>query len=397
LNNCLLAGNSANYGGGANSGALNSCTVTNNSAWAAGGGVAAAGVACTANNCFLAGNTAVLAGGAAHYSTLSNCIVTRNSTPGNGGGAYYGTLNNCLVTSNSAPSGFGYGGGAYQATMNNCTLLGNWAGQLGGGSYYGMLNNCLLTGNYVVSGTGGGCYYGTLNNSTVISNSAGVGGGTYFSTLNNCIVYFNNAPQFPNYYRSNLVSYCCTTPYAGPNANITNDPAFVDSNHGNFRLLSSSPCINSGSSGYAATTNDLDANPRIVGGAVDIGAYEFQTPGFALPYLYAQQYGIPIDGSVDSDGDGMNNWQEWIAGTDPTNASSVLKMFPPVKGPSWITVSWRSVVGRTYFLQGSTNLAAQPAFSTGLNYIYARSNITTALVGSSTNTGPYFFRVGVQQ
>jgi len=161
LNNCLLAGNSANYGGGANSGALNSCTVTNNSAWAAGGGVAAAGVACTRTTAFWRAIRPFLPRCRALF--YPEQIVSSRATRLRETAAELITarLNNCLVTSNSAPSGFGYGGGAYQATMNNCTLLGNWAGQLGGGSYYGMLNNCLLTGNYVVSGTGGGCYYGT--------------------------------------------------------------------------------------------------------------------------------------------------------------------------------------------------------------------------------------------
>jgi hypothetical protein len=399
LNNCLLTGNTAHYGGGANSGVLNNCILTNNSGWGAGGGIGGAGVAATANFCFLAGNTGGSAGGGAMASTINNCVLMGNSVGSNGwgGGAEECTLNNCTVVSNSAPGTFGYGGGAYQSTLNNCTLIGNWAGQYGGGSYYGTLNNCLVSSNYVVSGFGGGSYYGSLNNCTVTGNNAGVGGGTYFTTLNNCIVYFNNAPQYPNYYRTNLVTYSCTTPYAAGIGNFTNDPAFVDFIGGNFRLQSNSPCINSGV-GSSGTTTDLDGNPRIVGGAIDMGAYEFQTPGFTLPYLWAQQYGLSTDGLIDSDGDGMNNWQEWIAGTNPTNAASLLKILSVSNSVSGTTVTWQSVSGKTYLLQRSTNLLAQPAFSTisGSIYVFGQTGVTSYKDIGAVGSGPFFYRVGVQ-
>src|SRR5208283_2205704 len=142
--------------------------------------------------------------------------------------------------------------------------------------------------------------------------------------------YFNIAPQSPNNMNNgNLMNYCCTTPLpAGGTGNITNDPAFVNYLSGNFRF---------------------------VGGAVDIGAYEFQNPGFTLPYLWARQYGLSTDGSIDSDGDGMNNWQEWIAGTDPTDASSVLKMTSATRtnNPEGLVVTWQSVKTRMYYLQSS--------------------------------------------
>ena len=399
LENCLLTSNGAHYGGGANSGILNNCTLTNNSAWGAGGGVGGAGVAATVNNCILADNTGGVAGGGAMACILNNCLLTGNTVGINGwgGGAEAGTLNNCILVSNSAPGAYGYGGGAYQATLNDCTLIGNWAGQYGGGSYYGTLNNCLLTSNFVASGFGGGAYYGTLNNCTVTANNAGVGGGTYFTTLNNCIVYFNNAPQYANYYRTNLVTYSCTTPYSAGIGNITNDPAFLDFVVGNLRLLSNSACINSGVGSFGTTT-DLDGNPRIVGGTIDMGAYEFQTPGFTLPYLWAQKYGLSTDGSIDSDGDGMNNWQEWIAGTNPTNAASLLKILSVSNSVSGTTVTWQSVSGKTYLLQRSTNLLAQPAFSTinGYIYVFGQTGVTSYKDIGAVGGGPFFYRVGVQ-
>jgi hypothetical protein len=59
----------------------------------------------------------------------------------------------------------------------------------------------------------------------------------------------------------------------------------------------------------------------------------------------------------------LNKWQDWIAGTTPTNSLSVLKMFSPSNNVPGLKVSWQSVSGKTYFLQRSTNLLAQPGFS----------------------------------
>jgi hypothetical protein len=402
LNNCSLAGNTANYGGGANGGILNFCLLTNNNARTAGGGVDSLGATgTTLNNCTLVANMAGQGGGGVGSGcTLNNCILTNNSvyTNGNGGGAYGCTLNNCVLVNNFAPGIFAYGGGAYQSTLNNCALVGNWAAQYGGASYYGTLNNCLLYSNSVVSGFGGGSYYGTLNNCTIIGNSANTGGGTYFSTMNNCIIYFNTAAQSPNNRNNgNLLNYCCTTPMpSGGTGNFTNDPVFVNYPGGDFHLQSNSPCINSGNNGYAGSTNDLDGNSRIVGGAVDLGAFENQAPGNTLPYLWAQQYGLSTDGSIDTDGDGMNNWQEWIAGTSPTNANSLLRMLSIINNISGAKVIWQSVNGKIYFLQRSANLSAQPVFFTIGTYIFGKTGTTTYNDIGAVGPGPYFYRVGVQ-
>jgi hypothetical protein len=88
-----------------------------------------------------------------------------------------------------------------------------------------------------------------------------------------------------------------------------------------------------------------------------------------------------------------------FAGLNPTNALSVLAMLPPVptNNPAGLVVSWESVSNITYFLQSSTNLGMQPAFTTIQSNIVGQVGTTSYTDISATNAGPYFYRVGVQQ
>ena len=373
ISNCVLTANSAFlYGGGAYFGTLNNCTISSNTAKSSGGGI--------------------------YCSVLNNCVLSKNASS-QGGGAWGATLNNCLLVSNSI-SPIGLGGGAFLSTLNNCKLIRNSSSFNGGGAEQGTLNNCLLIGNTAVT-YGGGADNATLNNCTVISNSATYGGGAYQSNLRSCIIYYN--PVGGNLSTSGY-SYSCTTPigfFWGSKGNFTNAPLFVDLTGGDLHLQSNSPCINSGNNTYATITTDVDGNPRVLGGTVDIGAYEFQSPVAAISYAWLQQYGLPTDGSADYadlDGDSMNNWQEWIAGTNPTDALSALKMvstFVTNRLPG-LAVTWQSVTNWTYYLQRSTNLASQPAFITIQSNIFAMTGITTYNDTTATNGSPYFYRVGVQ-
>jgi hypothetical protein len=334
---------------------------------------------------------------------ISNCVLVGNSAYIEGGGSYSGTLKMCLLIGNSVQAG--EGGGSGGSTLDACILTGNSAAEAGGGACGGMLNNCILTGNMVVYDGGGACY-STLNNCTITGNSAAeAGGGAFGSTLNNCIAYYNTATDGANYLTDSFTGYgsynsCCTTPLpVSGTGNFTNPPVFVNASGSNLRLQSNSPCINTGNNAYASGTTDLDGRPRIVGNTIDIGAYEFQ-PGISGLFIgWLAQFGLPTDGSADytdPDGDGMNNWQEWRTGTNPNNASSVLRMLSPSNNLHGLNVTWQSVSGATYFLDRSSNLGSQLAFSTIQSNVAGQTGTTSYTDVTATNGGPYFYRVGVQ-
>ena len=397
VSNCVLTGNGASqFGGGAFQGTLLNCLLTNNSASKGGGSCSNLLLNCTLAKNF-ASFQSPISGGGALYSTLSNCVLVANNCFGGGGGAGFSSLTRCVVSNN-------IGGGVFMSSANYCLISSNISFSSGGGAYSNILNNCVLMNN-AASGNGAGAYYSTLVNCTVVSNStpsgSGAGGGLYGGTATNCIVYYNFSSKEPNFLSTMPMNFCCAPTLATNGfGNITNAPLFADLVARDFHLQAGSPCINSGNNFGVATTADMDGNPRIVGGTVDMGAYEFQSPVSTLSYAWALQHGLPTDGSadyVDSDGDGLNNWQEWLAGTDPNDASSKLAMLPMPKTNSvGITVTWASVAGVPYFVQRGTNLSAQPPFVTIQSNIIGQPGMTTYTDTNAVGDMPFMYRVGVQ-
>jgi hypothetical protein len=326
-------------------------------------------------------------------AVVSNCVLTGNSAYSEGGGACSSTLNNCTLTGNSASGA----GGARGGTLNSCTLTGNSA-TVGGGVFGGTLNNCTLTGNSAYSG--GAANSSRLNNCTLTGNAASTGGGTSYGTVNNCIVYYNTAASGANYYRGTL-DYCCTTPRPAGTGNLTNAPSLVNTNGwSNLRLRTNSSCINRGNNASAPGPTDFDGRPRIVGGNLDIGAYEFQGPGMGEFIGWLWQYGLPTDGSADAtdpDQDRLNNSQEWVAGTNPTNAASVLRMLPPTASGPDVTLTWSSVETRAYALERATNLGVVPAFSLLQSNIAGLPGTTRWADTNASESAPRFYRVRVEQ
>ena len=250
------------YGG---NGIVTNCSLIGNSAYSGGGSFYG-----SVNNCTISGNSSDRNGGGTYQSTLNNCTISENSARGKGGGNSGSTLNNCSISGNSSDRN---GGGNSGSTLNNCVISGNLAGHLGGGTYWSTVNNSIISGNSAITYEGGGTFDGRIYNCTITGNSAGnEGGGTCSSTLNNCIVWDNTATTNSNFYNS-TISYSCSYPLPSGTGNISNNPQFVSVS--DFHLLETSPCIDAGTNAYVPMPWDLDGNPRIIDGTVDMGAYEF--------------------------------------------------------------------------------------------------------------------------
>jgi len=119
--------------------------------------------------------------------------------------------------------------------------------------------------------------------------------------LTNCILWGNSvngsADQLAQIAGgSPIVNYCCVqgwTDESGGTGNMNCDPLFADANgddeifgteDDNLHLSPNSPCIDIGDTTAVPpwVALDLDANPRIAHGIVDMGAHEYPAPGFLL-------------------------------------------------------------------------------------------------------------------
>ncbi len=96
-------------------------------------------------------------------------------------------------------------------------------------------------------------------------------------------------------------------------SNLNNaNPLFVNSAEGNFRLQSGSPCINTGNNqAPGIPLYDIDEQPRIMGGGIDMGAYEAVGPVLPVALFSASPLSGPAPLTVNFQDESLGQTVSW--------------------------------------------------------------------------------------
>jgi parallel beta-helix repeat protein len=251
--------------------------IRNNSQSGCSGGIGGGGIAVGgAGSALLLGNRIMnnswgSSGGgitlfAAGTPTLENNIISGNSASGTqGGGIWIVNDSNALIVQNLFYANTASQGGAICLSMPsgstgpvlvNNTIIGGLGTTQGSAVWAGGFDGQVLFYNNLMIGlTGQNAVYCDSTYSTMPP------------------VFTNNDAYSPS--GSGLMGTCASQ--EGAQGNISLDPLFVSAQKHNYRLQSGSLAINTGdNSAPDLPKKDLAGKPRIVGGIIDMGAYEFQ-------------------------------------------------------------------------------------------------------------------------
>jgi hypothetical protein len=191
-----------------------------------------------------------------------------------GGGIYcFGsspTIRNMIFANNiSYPDNSPWGGGGVGIKFSNSHIINslfinNTSFSYGAGLYCGMWSEPNITN----------CTF--VNNSSAFSAGSIMSGSFSNITISNSILWNNYPEEIGGNIDNVTVVYSDIEGGWIGEGNIDEDPMFLNPSNNDYHLLNNSPCVNAGSNSYIFWDYDLDGNPRVYDGIVDMGCYECQ-------------------------------------------------------------------------------------------------------------------------
>lgn len=314
-------------------------------------------------NCSFTGNSGSGMVNDSFSPTVTDCVFEGNSGRGMINESCSPVITNCRFVGNS-------NGGMYNihksdSIITNCSFIENSA-DYGGGiknkSSNPIIKNCVFKDNFASDGGGGMLNSGgrpIINNCSFVDNLARYGGGmnnkdnstpiiikcTFYDGSQYVIYNSNSAPILTgcilwNKYgaindteKTPVITYSVVKGGWPGKDNTDLDPLFVSPGYwegysspvwikGDYHLLPDSPCINTGNPNYIPEPDetDLDGLPRVIGGRIDMGAYEYDSRPVAIAGPNQTAYAfidgladVNLDGSAsyDNEGDVLNYYWSW--------------------------------------------------------------------------------------
>ena len=278
-------------------------------------------------------------------ASVEGLTITHGSGHDPGGGYRYGgaiycanstpTISKCVLSDNSAL----YGGGICcqinsSPTLTHCVINVNHASY---GAGICCRDSGLKTTNCLISNNLGQGLYCENSHTVVCTNCTIIRNRDYWgifidvdesATISNCIIWGHAeairaiGPVVPVVAYSNIEGGY-EEPWFGTGC-IESNPLLTPDGH----LTINSPCVDSGEpTGVYTGQVDIDGEPRIENGRVDMGSDEWRdSDGDGLPdWWESRHFGAPTAGDpvANEDDDGRLNLDEYNSGTNPLEGPRV--------------------------------------------------------------------------
>ena len=271
----ILNGSSVNGGGiyctNSSTADFTDVNIRNNFASENGGGVYCYYSQVTFDNAYIYSNNSLLSGGGI-ANTAGSTLTMQNST----------------INSNTAENGAGIYCGGSNMDLDNANIFNNDASNYGGGFYIYMgdgmthnLDSCVICDNTATQGSGFYIYVEMM---------------PFAVNLVNCIVCDEITEFSPYKYDSFSATYSNVNGGCEGEGNIDVPPIFVDTANGNYRLQSSSDCIDAGNPDPAFNDPEDPASPgNALSPAMGTIRADMGSFGGPLAYNWIEQPAAPAE------------------------------------------------------------------------------------------------------